>query len=139
MNTRFLRAFGAGTVAYFLVGYAVFGILLGDFSEKHTTSLPGFKKEEAPEAMGWILVSCAAYALLLSLVLLRWEKEQRISGGLIKGAIMGLLIACMTDFYWYGTSHFYNSLLPALVDIAAAGITVGTMGAVVVWAGKERV
>lgn len=139
MKTHFLRAFLAGTGVYFFAGYAVFGLLLGEFSEAHTTALPGFKKEEGPEAMVWIGVSCAAYALLLCLVLLRWEKEKRVIGGLLKGAIIGLLIACMTDFYWYGTSHFYNSLLPALVDIGAAGITVGMMGAVIVWAGRERV
>lgn len=44
-----------------------------------------------------------------------------------------VLVAVMTDSYWYSTSHYFNSLAPVAVDIAAAGVTVGIMGGVIGW------
>lgn len=137
MLLKLIKAISAGSVAYFLIGYFVFNLLLGSFSKRHTTSIAGFKKEDGWQGMLWIFLSCVAYAMLMSLILIRWQEEQRIIDGMFKGAIIGTLIACMANFYWYGTSNFFNSLLPVLADVAAAAVTVGTMGAVIVWAGRK--
>jgi len=134
---RLLRAIAAGAVVYFIVGYLVFDVVLGPFSERHTTALSGFRKDDA-QTLVWIGLSCLAYAALLGLLLVQWQPVHDIAEGLRRGAVTGSLVACMTDFYWYGTSHFYNSLLPVFADIAAAAVTVGIMAAVVVWAGRHR-
>ena len=125
-----------GTVVYFLFGYLVFDLILGPFSIAHTTALPGFKKDDE-QTLVWILFSCLAYASLLSIILINWQNEYRPGSGFAKGAVIGTLIACMTDFYWYGTSHFFNNFLPVAADIAAAGLTVGIMGLAIVWAGRK--
>lgn len=49
------------------------------------------------------------------------------------GALVGTLVACMTDLYWYSASHFFNSLLPVAVDVLAAALTVGLMGGLIGW------
>ncbi len=136
MIIRLLKAISAGTIVYFLIGYFVFNLILGAFSDRNTTGLIGFKKENG-QTMLWIGLSCLAYSTLLTIILLYWQKEPKILTGLIKGAIIGILIACMADFYWFGTSNFYNNFKAVFADICAASVTVGIMGAAIVWAGRS--
>lgn len=136
MFLKLVKSISAGTIAYFLIGYLIFSVLLGSFSERHTISLPGFKKDDGIQSMLWIFISCLVYATLLSIMLISWQGETQIVQGFLKGAMIGILVACMTNFYWFGTSNFFNSLLPVFADVAAAAVTVGVMGAVVVWAGR---
>jgi hypothetical protein len=39
----------------------------------------------------------------------------------------------MTNWYWYSTTHFFNSLMPLLTDVATAAMTVGIMGGAIGW------
>ena len=131
--SKILLATLAGTIAYFLVGWAVFEGLLGQYMSANTTEIIGFKKTEAESSMLMLIVSCAAYALLLAIVMGKWAHIHTFKEGAILGAIMGVLIAMMTDSYWFSTTHFFNDFKPILADIAAAGLTVGIMGGVIGW------
>ncbi len=122
-----------GTVGYFLVGWLVFEGLLGRFMTTHTTHLPGFRKEGAEASILPLVLSCMAYALLLALVFGHWARITTFKEGLLLGALIGTLVACMTDLYWYSNSHFFNSLLPVAVDVLAAALTVGLMGGLIGW------
>lgn len=123
----------AGTVAYFLVGWLVFEGLLGKYISANTTQIEGFKKSPEESSMALLVVSCAAYALLLSIIMGKWAHIHTFKEGAILGAVTGILIAIMTDTYWFSTSHFYNGPVPLLADVAAAGVTVGVMGGVIGW------
>jgi hypothetical protein len=46
----------------------------------------------------------------------------------MRGLIIGILIAIMTDSYWYASSYFYSNLIVILLDIVGAGISVGILG-----------
>lgn len=122
-----------GTISYFLFGWLVFEALLGGFMAEHTTALIGFRKAEGEASMLALLLSCVAYALLLSVVFARWAPVTSFRTGLLRGAVVGTLVACMTDLYWYATSHFFNNLVPVAVDVLAAALTVGAMGGAIGW------
>ncbi len=130
---KILLAALAGTIAYFLVGWLVFEGLLGKYMSANTTQIVGFKKTAEESSMAMLVVSCAAYALLLALIMGKWAYINTFKGGAILGATMGILIAIMTDSYWFSTTHFFNGFKPMLADIAAAGFTVGVMGGVIGW------
>ncbi len=130
---KILLAALAGTIAYFLVGWLVFEGLLGKYMSENTTQIAGFKKSAEESSMVMLIVSCAAYALLLAIIMGKYAHIHTFKDGAILGAIMGVLIAIMTDTYWFSTSHFFNSFKPVLADIAAAGLTVGIMGGVIGW------
>ncbi len=130
---KILLAALAGTVAYFLIGWLVFEGLLGQYMSANTTQIEGFKKSPEESSMALMLVSCAAYALLLSIIMGKWAAISTFKEGAILGATVGILIAIMTDTYWFSTSHFFNSFKPLLADVAAAGLTVGVMGGVIGW------
>lgn len=122
-----------GTITYFLFGWLVFEGLLGRFMAAHTTALPGFRKAGDASSMLFLFLSCVAYALLLAVVFERWAHVRSFTDGFLLGALVGTLVACMTDLYWYSTSTFFRSLLPVAADVAAAALTVGLMGAVIGW------
>jgi hypothetical protein len=130
---KILLATLAGTIVYFLAGWLVFEGLLGNYMSAHTTQIAGFKKSETESSMLMLIVSCAAYALLLAVIFGNWTQISTFQEGAILGAIIGILVAVMTNSYWYSTSHFYNSLVPLFADVAAAGATVGLMGGVIGW------
>jgi hypothetical protein len=121
----------AGSVSYFLIGWLVFEGLLGQYMSDNTLQLPGFRKGEAEASMVLVFVSCAAYALLLTLVFGQWSSVHTFQEGAIKGAILGMLVAVMANTYWYASTHFFNSWKPLLADVLAAGLTVGLMGGVI--------
>ena len=122
-----------GTISYFIIGWLVFEGLLGKYMAAHTTKLVGFQKEGEDASLWLLLLSCMAYALLLAVLFERWAQVSTFKDGLLLGALIGILVAIMTDLYWYSTSHFYDSLLPVAADVLAAGLTVGAMGGLIGW------
>lgn len=132
-TTKLLLATLGGSITYFITGWLVFEGLLGAYMQTYTTQIEGFKKTEAESSMVLIFVSCVAYALLLVLVFHFAPSIRDFKSGFALGAIIGILVAIMTNTYWFATSHFFNSFKPVLADIVAAGVTVGVMGGVVAW------
>jgi hypothetical protein len=130
---KILIATLVGTIIYFGIGWLVFEGLLGKYMSANTTQIVGFKKSEEESSMSMLIVSCAAYALLLAIVMGNWTQVNTFQEGAILGATIGILVAAMTNSYWYSTSHFFNGFAPLLVDIAAAGLTVGIMGGAIAW------
>lgn len=130
---KILLATLVGTVVYFLFGWLVFEGFLGKYMSAHTTQITGFKKTEAESSMLMLIVSCAAYALLLAILMGQWAQVSTFREGLKIGAITGVLVATMTNSYWYSSSHFFDGFQPMLADIAAAGLTVEAMGGAIGW------
>jgi hypothetical protein len=130
---KILLAALVGTIVYFGIGWLVFEGLLGKYMSTNTTQIVGFKKSEEESSMLMLIVSCAAYALLLAVVMGNWTQVNTFNEGAILGATVGILVATMTNSYWYSTSHFFNGFAPILADIAAAGVTVGIMGGAIAW------
>jgi heme/copper-type cytochrome/quinol oxidase subunit 3 len=127
--TKLITATLVGTIIYLIVGWIVFEYLLGSYTNANTTQIVGFKKNEQESSMLMLILSCTAYTLLLSSLMLYWINTSfNLKEGFKLGAVVGILVATMTDTYWYGTSHFYNNVTPMILDIIAASITVGIMG-----------
>lgn len=127
--TKLITATLVGTIIYLIVGWIVFEYLLGSYTNANTTQIVGFKKNEQESSMLMLILSCTAYALLLSSLMLYWINTSfNLKEGFKLGAVVGILVATMTNTYWYGTSHFYNNVTPMILDIIAASITVGIMG-----------
>lgn len=119
----------AGTIIYLVIGWIVFEYILGSYTSENTTQIVGFKKNEQDSSILLLIVSCTAYAMLVTSLMLYWiKKSLNFKEGIKLGAILGTLVAIMTNSYWYGTSHFYNNATVMILDIIAATISVGIMG-----------
>jgi uncharacterized protein YacL len=110
----------------------VFEVLIGPFLVSRTKSIQGFLKSSAESISKVLLVSGASYALLIAILISKdYTNIMNFQDGVYLGAIVGILVAIMTNSYWYATSHFFLDLTPVLADTAAAGVTVGLMGGVI--------
>jgi hypothetical protein len=126
-----------GTIAYYLFGWLVFDFILGNYTNLNTTQLTGFKKTEEQFSMLLLIVSCTAYACLLSFILVYLLNIKQLIKAFMIGSTVGILVAIMTDSYWFATSHFYSNYTVMFLDIIAAGISVGVLGLVIALTNKK--
>lgn len=126
-----------GTAAYLLVGWFVFDFLLGNYTEANTTHIPGFKKTEAEFSYALLLLSCAAYSALMTYILVYLLDIKTLLKSFGISALIGLFIAIMTDTYWLASSHFYLNEMVLVLDIVAAGLSVGVLGVVITLVNKS--
>jgi hypothetical protein len=126
-----------GTIAYYLFGWLIFDFILGNYTNLNTTQLAGFKKTEEQFSMLLLIVSCTAYACLLSFILVYLLNIKQLIKAFMIGSTVGILVAIMTDSYWFATSHFYSNYTVMFLDILAAGISVGVLGLVIALTNKK--
>ncbi len=126
-----------GTIAYYLFGWLVFDFILGNYTNLNTTQLAGFKKTEEQFSILLLIVSCTAYACLLSFILVYLLNIKQLIKAFMIGSTVGILVAIMTDSYWFATSHFYSNYTVMFLDILAAGISVGVLGLVIALTNKK--
>jgi|GEM_PF-1794808 len=117
-----------GSVFYLIVGWFIFDFILGTYTDQHTTQLDGFKKTEDFSFL-FLYLSCLSYSALINFILYHTSITSLIKAFSFSG-IVGILVACMTDFYWYGSSHFYADLSVVWADIVGAALSVGSLGLV---------
>lgn len=115
-----------GSIVYFIMGWFIFDFILGSYTDANTTQIVGFKKT-SDFSFGWLYLSCLAYASLLTFIL-HHTTISNAKRSFLFSAILGVFIACMTDFFWLASSHFYSNFTVVLLDITGAAISVGLTG-----------
>ncbi len=136
---KFLVLTAVGTVVYFAFGWFVFDLILGAYTEHHTTQLPGFKKTEAEFSMPYLVLSCAAYAALITSIIAVLTNTRSARQGATTGAIVGVLVAIMADAYWLASSNLYSTVWVAVADVLGAAVSVGVLGGVIAFlSGRMR-
>ena len=131
MDTKkFLTGTLVGGIAYFILGYLFYGLLLMGFFESNAGSATGVNRQ-MDEIVWWALIlGNFAFAALLSYIFLKWAHISTFKRGLRGGAIIGFFIAASFDLIWYGTSNMMN-LNAALVDIIVGTVISAIVGGVV--------
>lgn len=129
MDTKkFVLGTLAGGVAYFLLGFIIYALLMEDFFAAHTVK--GIAKSETEMKYYPMVVGNLAHAALLSFVFLKWANIKTFSSGLVGGAIIGFLMATGFDLVLYDTSKIM-SIVGVLADIVVYTIMTGLVGGVV--------
>lgn len=115
-----------GGLVYFLVGWLVYGILLKD-----AMPLPeGISRPDDQMNMGYMVLSCIAFAALLAYVASRIGISTLQSGAIL-GAVMGALVSLSVGFgqaamYTFGTAQ--NALIDTVANAVVSGIAGATIG-----------
>lgn len=123
---RLLLSSLIGSVFYLIFGWLIFDMVLGAYTEAHTTALEGFKKT-TDFSVPFLYASCLAYSLLINFVLFHTTITSIIKA-ISFSAIVGVLVGCMTDFFWYASSTFYSNFTVVCLDLAGAAVSVGALG-----------
>lgn len=127
---RLLLATLAGGIAYFLLGFLVYAVLL-----ENVFALPPETEQviqKQPMAMWAMVMSCLVWAFLLAMIYARWAGISTFKTGAMAGAVIGLLVSLSVNLSMFSMYNFVT--IPALVaDCLANGVITGITGGVVGW------
>ncbi len=133
---KILRGTLFGGIAYFLIGWLVYGVLLYNFFNPMINTCANRPEGE----MVWwaMIVSNLLMALFLTLFL-KWSGARVIVDGLKTGALFGAVFTATIDLSFYSMTTMYNSLLPVLIEIVASAVVLGVIGGIIVltWGKQE--
>ena len=133
---KIIRGTVFGGIAFFFLGWLVWGMLLMDFSKANYNQSIYLPENE----MIWwaMIVSNLALALLVTLIL-NWAGAKSITDGLKIGAIIGALYAFSVDLGMYSMTNVISNLTAVVVDTVAYTVVSALIALVIVltW-GKEK-
>jgi len=130
MNTRILLAALAGGIAYFFIGWLVWGVLLMDTMRSLSNPVAGCEREMP---IMWALAASNLIAgLLFAVIFDRWASISTFKGGFMGGILLGGLLALSWDLSIFAFMTSWT--LPTVaIDIAANIIVGGIVGGIVGW------
>jgi hypothetical protein len=129
MNMQILKGTLFGGIAYFFLGWIIYGMLLTDFA---TANFNQCMNRPEMEMIWWaMIVSCFVYALFLTLFL-KGSGGSTWLDGLKTGALFGCLFALTIDMSFYSMTTMYSSFTGILVDVIAASVSAAITGIVIV-------
>jgi hypothetical protein len=139
MDTKkFIMGTFAGGIAFFFIGYAIYGVALESFFTEHIAACAGRPMEE----MNWgaLILGNVSSGALLAYIFLKWANVASFGGGATAGATIGFFIALSMNMVRFATSSMID-LTGALGDVAAytvlSAISGGIVGAVLGMGSKK--
>ena len=121
MSNKVLMGGIIGGIAFFILGWLIYGMALDSFMKANTNQY--FMRPM--EQMTWwaMICSCLASGFLIA-VIFGWGNINDAMGGAKAGLIIGLLIGLSYDLGWYAMSTMYNSMTAMLVDVICSAVMV---------------
>jgi len=128
MNTKkLLVGTLVGGIAFFLLGFVTYAILLEGFFQAHAGSAVGaIKGDDEMQIWPLFLGNCST-AAFLSYVFLKWADISDFSSGASAGFILGLLTTLGFDLVMYDITNL-SDMTATLVDPIVFGIISGIVG-----------
>jgi hypothetical protein len=120
-----------GGIAFFLLGWLIYGIILMDFMAANSNQSI---MRPMDQMIWWALILANfAWGFLLA-VIFGWSSTSGWMAGAKKGAIIGLIMALAIDLSYYAMSTMYSSMTTVCVDVLATVVMVAIGGAIIAWA-----
>lgn len=118
----------AGGVAFFIIGFLVYGLALADFMASNAGTATGVAKE--PMEMWALILGNLGYGALLTYIFLQWASISTFATGAKAGAIIGFLVALYFDFLTYSMMNIIT-MTGVVVDIIVFTVVSALVGGVV--------
>lgn len=133
MNTKkFFIGTLAGGVAFFFVGYLIYGLALSGFYTSHSAAAQGSMKQMS-EIVWWALIlGNFASAALLSYIFLKLGNIGSFGSGASTGAAIGFFVTLSMDLIHYATANTLDltaTIADVVVGIVMYAIVGGVIGA----------
>lgn len=130
MNSRVLLAAIVGAVAHFLLGWVIYGMALMSFMNAQMTPAGAAVMRAEPIIWGYA-VGSLAWAFLLAWIFSRYTTITTFNGGMMAGAVIGLLTALSVDMNMYAGMNAWTGMTGLFVDLLANAVISGIVGGVV--------
>jgi hypothetical protein len=125
-----------GGIAFFLLGWLIYGIIMMKFNSGHTNLCMNRPNNEM---VWWALILGNFISALLLTLVLNWSGAKGILDGLKTGAIFGFLMSSSLGLGYWSMTTMYNSFGILLVDVVQTTVFWSLIGLVIVlcW-GKDK-
>jgi hypothetical protein len=129
-SNKFLIGTLVGGIAYFLLGYLVYGVLLNGYFSQHSTAPAGYMKNMSDFVWWALILSNLATAALLSYIFLKLGNVKSFGSGAGIGFVIGLFIGMADDLIRYATANSVD-LGATVVDIIVGAVVIAIIGGIV--------
>lgn len=127
---KFLIGTLVGGVAFFFLGYLLYGLALAGFFAGHAGAASGEMKT-MEEIVWWSLIAGnIASGALLTYIFLKWANVSTFSSGLSAGGAVGFLASLSMDLIRYATSNSLD-LTGSLADVAVGTVMSAVAGGII--------
>ncbi len=134
MNTnKFIIGGIIGGVANFLLGWLVWGMLLLNFMNGHTTEAGKAVMRAEENTIWWALILANLVLGFLISYILNKAGVMTAAAGAAMGAVVGLLMSAAIDLFNYAFMDLSDSSTPMIVDILASVVVTAIVGAIIGW------
>ena len=133
MNTnKFLIGGILGGIAYFLLGWVVWGMLLMNFMKDHMTEAAKSVMRPDENMIWWsLIVANLALGFLLAYIIGKAGARSAGAGAGI-GAVVGLLMSAAMSLFNY-TFMDASDMTAMVVDVLAGTVVAAIVGAIIGW------
>ena len=132
MNIKVILASLAGAVTLFILGYLIWGILIGSYFRANEIHYEGLSK--TPPNLVTLFLSNIVFSFLIAFIFYKWASVRTFAAGLIGATIIGFLIHAGIKLSLVGYMNLYKEVTPVIVDVLAetarTAIAGGVIGAV---------
>lgn len=140
MNTnKLLVGSLLGGVAYFLLGWVLYGIIFKSTMESMmSSSASSVMKSDADMDFVALIIGNLVAGFLLAYIFEKWASIRTFKGGLIGGAVLGFLIALSYDSVMLATTTLMTwggVILDSVIYAIMGGLAGGVIGW---WLGYKR-
>lgn len=126
MLTRVLAATVAGGVAFFFLGFVIYGLILDNMVMKPNMHTYAGLMNETPVWVPLILANLVS-AFLLAYIFDQWAGIRTFIGGMRGGAIVMFLIALSFQLMFLAFMNLSKNYIPPLADILGSTV-LGAIG-----------
>ena len=127
MLTRVLAATVAGGIAFFILGFVIYGLILDPMVMKPNMNPDAAKLMNNPPVWVPLVLSNFVSAFLLAYIFDKWAGIKTFMGGLQGGAIVWLLISLSMQLMFLAFMKMSNGYVPAIADVGGS-IVMGALG-----------
>ncbi len=131
MDTKkFLIGTLVGGIAFFFIGYLIYGMALMSFLNHHSTAPPGSMKSMSDFVWGALILGNFASAALLTYIFLKLGNINSFGSGAGVGAVIGFLVSLSRDSIEYATGNNLD-LTGVVADVIAGMILTALAGGII--------
>ncbi|MBK9107199.1 MAG: hypothetical protein IPM92_02155 [Saprospiraceae bacterium] len=132
MNTKTLIAGLLGGIAYFFLGWLLYGMLLASTFESLMGSAQGVNRSDDEMVLWALAIGNLAMGLAMAYILNNWAKVSTVQTGAINAATVALMLSLGYDLMWFSTTHLMT-LSGVLLDVVVYTAMSAIAGAIIGW------
>jgi hypothetical protein len=131
MLGRVLAATVAGGIAFFILGFLIYGMVLDPLVMRPNTTPDALKLMKEPPIWVFLILGNMVAAFLLAYIFDKWATIRTFAGGVMGGAVIFFIIALYFQLMFAAFMNVTNGYLPAVADVIGTTILGGLAGGVV--------